>query len=340
MSNPAKAPASVVAAAVVAILSALFLLLSCTITFFALAFLKLPPTAMELPPVLKTMELIIMGFAMCLSVFGIVTAVALIFLRNWARISILIWGGVFTFFAAVGIPFAFLLPKFTPPNAPQLPESSEQMVQWILISIYGLPLVIGVWWLILFNRKSIKAQFTAPRSGVEASLPQKPRCPAPITVLAWVYIATALNVVLLPFFPHRIPVFLFGMAIPGKAGLAFLLLSFVIFFVGGVGILQLRRWSYSLMMGLQMFWLVSGVASLFNPQYKTALVSYTRDFQAWMHLPETEFSPEYLTRQLIGGTILGLVLSGAIVGLLVYYRPRFLEAASSALKSSPQNVTL
>lgn len=340
MSNSSKAPASIIAAAVVAILCAGFFLLGCTVTFFAFLLVKLPPTSTQPPPFFKTLELAMMAFGICLSVFGIITGVALIYHRNWARISILIWGGVFTFFAAVGIPFAFLLPKFTPPNSPQLPEGSGQMVQWILVLIYGLPLAIGVWWLILFNRKSIKAQFAPTGASAEASLPQKPRCPLPIVVLAWFYIASALNVAFIPFVPMRIPFFLFGLTLPGKASLIFLILTFLAFFVAGVGVLRLKPWSYSLLMGLQMFWLANGIVSMFSPRYGMALVSYMKDFQAWMHLPEAEFSPEYFAKQFHWTMIFGLVLSGVIVGLLVYYRPRFLEAASQALKPSSQNVTL
>ncbi len=340
MTGSSKASASVIAAAVVAILSALFFLLSCSLAFFGALLINLPASTPELPPFAKAIELIMMGFVMCLSVLGIVTGVGLIYLRNWARISILIWGGVFTFFAAVGIPFAFLLPKISPPDAPQLPESSQQLIQWILVFMYGLPLVIGIWWLILFNRKSIKAQFIATRDPVEASLPQGPRCPLPIVVLAWFYIASILNVAFLPFIPLRIPVFLFGLLLPAKAGLTVLLLTGLGFFVAGVGVLKLKPWGYSLMIGLQMFWLASSAVSKLSPNYGAAMTSYMKGIQAWMHLPETQFSPEYFAHHFSGMMLFGLVIAGAILGLLLYYRRRFLEAARAARVSSVHDVTL
>jgi hypothetical protein len=330
MGDSSKAPASVIAAAVVAILCALFFLLTCSVTFFVLLIGNLPGSTPELPPILRDMELAIMGLIMCLSIFGIVTGVALIYLRNWARISILIWGGAFTFFAAVGIPFVFLLPNITPPDAPQLPASSQHLIQWILVFTYGLPLVIGLWWLILFNRRSIKEQFIAARGSLDAALPQKPRCPLPIAVLAWFYIASVLNLVFLPFIPLRIPVFLFGLPLQGKAGLAILLLTALGFFVGGVGTLKLKPWGYYLSILLQSFWLVSGALSVFSPRYAAAIFSYMNDMQTWMHLPETPFPPEHFAQNFIGMMIFGLVIAAAILGLFLYYRRRFLEAASAA----------
>ncbi len=340
MTGSSKASASVIAAAVVAILCALLVLLSCSITFLAFLLLKLPGSAPELPPLVKTMELVMMGFTVCLSVAGIATGVGLIYLRNWARISILIWGGVFTFFAAVGIPFAFVLPKISPPNAPELPESSQQLVQWILVFMYGLPLVIGIWWLILFNRKSIKAQFIAARGPVEASLPQRPRCPLPVAVLAWFYVGSILNAVFLPFIPLRIPVFLFGLLLPAKAGLTVLILTVLGFFVAGVGVLKLKPWGYSLMIGLQMFWLASSAVSMLSPNYETAITSYMKDIQAWMHLPETQLSPDYFAQNFGWTMKFTIVVGVAILGLLFYYRRRFLEAASAAGASSVQDITL
>jgi len=93
------------------------------------------------------------------SVFGIATGIGLLYLRNWARISVLIWSGLLVFFGTIGIPVAYLTSFSPTPNAPALPPESMQVVRWILLVICGLPLLIGGWWLVLFNRKSVKAHF-------------------------------------------------------------------------------------------------------------------------------------------------------------------------------------
>ena len=89
-----------------------------------------------------------------------------------------------------------------------------------------------------------------------------------------------------------------------------------------------------------MFWLASTAASMFSPNYTAALVSYMKDFQAWIHLPEAQLSPEYFAKQFHWTMIFGLVFGGAILGLFVYYRRRFLDAASDAMTPSEQHVTL
>jgi hypothetical protein len=330
MDYSAKRSASVTAAAVVAILASFLLLMGCTIAFFGMLLIKLPATASQLPPSVRTLGLATQGFLICLSLFGIATGIGLIYLRNWARISILIWGGFSVFFGLIGIPIAFLT-QFTPnPTSPALPAESMQAVRWILLVIYGIPLLIGVWWLILFNRKTVKAQFAGRGESTHLGVPWKPACPLPIAVLAWFYVASVLNLLFLPLLSFHLPLFVFGRVLPGSTGGAVLMLSSLAFAIAGLGLLKLKPWSYSLTIGLQVFWLASGVVSALTPNYGAVMDSYMKEVQASFHLPETHSSPFNFAQHYGWMMVGGLVLAGAILGLLVYYRPRFLEAASRA----------
>jgi len=333
MPDTSQRSASVTAAAVVAILAGAFLALTCSLGFFGI--LLIQPTANPaLPLPARTALLVMMAIFIAASIYGIITGVALLLLRNWARISILIWAGFFVCFGAIGIPFAFFLPTISPPNAPQLPESSQRLMLWLFLVFYSLPLLVGIWWLILFNRKAVKEQFTGTGDSTGAGLPAKPRCPLPIAILAWLYLTSILNLLLLPFFPVRIPVFVFGLALPSKAGLALLILTSLCFFAGGWGLLKLKPWSYSLTIGLQMFWLASTAASLLNPAYSAAFTSYMHDFHAWLHLPETQFSGPDFAHHFGSIMAFSLLFGGAILALLVYYRKPFLEAAARAASTA------
>jgi len=276
--------------------------------------------------------LIMTGCMICLSIFGIATAIGVLALRNWARISILIWGGMFAFFGVLGIPVAFLMPLTTPPG-PALPPGAVQTMRWILLVIYGLPLAIGTWWLILFTRKSGKAQFSVTATPSDSGVPQKPRSPLPITVLAWLYITAILNLIILPIVPFHTPVFVFGLLLPDRVGLTLLILTSLAFTVCGVGLLKLKPWSYSLTMGLQVFWLASTAVSMLRPNYKTAMESSLKQMENSMHLPESQFSSNPFLQHFGWILALGLLFAGAILGLFIYYRQRFLAAASAAASS-------
>jgi len=295
--------------------------------------IKLPGTASELPPPARIFVLGTEGFMICVSLFGIATGIGLLYLRNWARISLLIWGGFSVFFGLIGIPIAFLTQFPANPNSPALPAESLQVVRWILLVIYGVPLVIGVWWLILFNRKTVKAQFAGHGESADQGLPRKPACPLPIAVLAWFYVASALNLLLLPLLSFHLPLFIFGRVLPGRTGGAVLMLSSLAFAIAGIGLLKLKPWSYSLTIGLQLFWLASGVATALTPNYGAVMDSYMKEMQASFHLPQT-YSPPFSFAQHYGWMVGGLVFAGAILGLLIYYRPRFLEEASRAASVS------
>jgi hypothetical protein len=334
MEHSAKRSASVTVAAVAAILGGLFFLLCFSAALLVMLLVKLPGTFSEVPPFLRNFMLATQGFMICVSLFGIATGIGLIYLRPWARISILIWGGMSVFFGVIGIPMAFLM-SFSPnANAPNLPAESMQAVRWVFLGVYGMPLLIGFWWLILFNRKTVKAQFAGAPVSADAGLPLKPACPRPIAVLAWLYITAILNLLVLPFLPFRVPVFVFGRVLHGSVGLTILILSCLACLVSGVGLLKLKPWSYSLTIGLQFFWLASGVVTVLNANYNAAMDSMMKELQASMYLPETQFSSMSFAHHYGWTLILGLVIAGAILGLLVYYRPRFLAEASKASSAS------
>src|SRR5216683_363897 len=218
MADSSKPSASTIAAAIVAILAGLFVLLCCSLAFFGTLLNTLPANPVEAQPFVRSAMLATLGFMMCLAIFGIATGIGLILLRNWARISALIWGGLCVFFGAIGIPVAFFIPLVPPESVPNLSADSMQAVRWILLFFYGLPLIVGIWWLILFNRKTVKAQFAATATPLDPAVPQKPRCPVPVAILAWLNITAAPHIFILPFLPFSIPVFLFGHVFRGTIG--------------------------------------------------------------------------------------------------------------------------
>jgi hypothetical protein len=321
---------SVTIAAVAAILSSLLVLACCGAAFLIFLLVKLPNSVPEYPPPIHNMMLGIQAFMICLSLFGIATGIGLLYLHNWARISTLIWGGMCAFFGVIGTVFVLLIPLPVAPNTPELTPEATAMMRIFVVLIYLVPLAMGIWWLILFNLKSVKAQFASTAFPDDPSVPKKPSCPLPIAVLAWFYVASILNLLFLPFLPSKFPLFIFGIVLAGPLGRAILILSVLVFFACGIGLLKLKSWSYSLTIGLQLFWLASSAVSMLSPNYKNAMDSYAREIQASMHLPETGVSVPAFSQIYDWSLILGLIIAGGLLGMLVYYRPRFLEAVAKS----------
>lgn len=270
----------------------------------------------------------------CVSLFGVATGVGLFYLRKWARISVLLWGGLSVFFGACGIPIAYLMLLSPSSRTPNLPAEGMQMIRGIVFAIYGTPFVVGIWWLILFNLKSVKVQFADSDLPADPRVAPKPVCPLPIAVLAWFYITSILNLLFLPFFPSHVPVFVFAKLLPDRVGLAVLILTCLAFAIAGIGLLKLKPWSLSLTLGLQGFWLASTAVTVLRPGYKAAMQSFLEQYGASLHLPASEFAANPFMQYFDWFMVLGMLFAGAILGLLVYYRPSFLEAASRATAAS------
>jgi len=128
--------------------------------------------------------------------------------------------------------------------------------------------------------------------------------------------------------------FIFGRLLRGGTDWAILISSCLAIFVAGIGLLKLKPWSYSLTIGLQLFRLASTVVTLLTPNSKAEMDVFMKEIRASMHLPETQFLPPNFSQNYGWAVILGLVVAGAVLALLVYYRPRFLEAASRAAAAS------
>jgi hypothetical protein len=69
---------------------------------------------------------------------------------------------------------------------------------------------------------------------------------------------------------------------------------------------------------------------MLSPNYSAVVDSFLKEMQASLHLPESQSSPASFAHHYGWTVVLGLLFAGAILGLLVYYRQRFLEAASAA----------
>jgi len=133
------------------------------------------PLARQQPPFPREAKL---GLAISLAMFGalgtwgIVTGIGLLRLRNWARISIVVFSVLLAFGGLVSAPVILLIPA--PPNVPR----NFGAVRTVIAAIYGAFGVLGAVWLYYFNRRATRDAFagTAPAEGGR---------PLSISIIGW-----------------------------------------------------------------------------------------------------------------------------------------------------------
>src|SRR4029077_10481858 len=96
------------------------------------------------------------GFILALGIWGLATGIALLGHRNWARISTLVWSGLTVTFGTL---ILIVASSIKLPVAPNSPPGTANVARAFFVFVYGVPIAIGIWWLVLFTRKSVAALF-------------------------------------------------------------------------------------------------------------------------------------------------------------------------------------
>src|SRR5208337_5143106 len=156
------------------------------------------------PEAARAMASLTWLFLFLLAIFGIFVGANILRRRNWARISILIWGGLMAFFSAITMVVTLLIMNNLPPTLPHAAEASLVMaaVRWVMVLFNAIPLGVGIWWLILFTRRAVVDEFNPllarlhPGKTLDASgfpqeppeapsyVPGGPACPLPLIIIA------------------------------------------------------------------------------------------------------------------------------------------------------------
>src|ERR1700733_3067263 len=139
----------------------------------------------------------IMVFMIALGCLAFATGIGLLHLRNWARISTIVFAALILF---VSLPGLAMIPILPLGNDPQMPTQIILAMRIGPGGFYGLFCAPGGWWLYYMNSRGVKAQFGSaqvlsapPASQVCSTLadfpdlppsPATPRRPVSITIIA------------------------------------------------------------------------------------------------------------------------------------------------------------
>jgi hypothetical protein len=257
--------------------------------------------------------------------WAIASAIGLLRLKNWARISILVLGGLLVGFGFCGLFGAVMLtvmPMPTPPGK-EVPHSFMAVVGAIMAAWCLIQMAVGIWWLVLLNRKAVKQQFLG--EGVTQAVGGRP---VSITVIAW--FMTVSGVLSIPFYlATRYPAMLFGMLIHGWLAKAFYLLYLLASVAIGIGLLRLKPLSHTLALWFYVFGLVNLAANLLLPgahaRFEALLQEALKPDQAWMATSARSF--------LWFGFVLGALATAVPLWFLVTRKEAYLAAANQPLHS-------
>lgn len=327
MSAFRKPSASVTASGVVAIVGSVLVLLGATMGLMGMLIAPMSETRPAMPHFTLAIAEGMLACVLALGIFGVFSGVGLVRLKNWARIATLVWASVTVVSCALILVVFGIAPFPTPPNTA---TNLGGIVRAGVFVFYGVPLAIGIWWLILFNQQSVANQFvqTADRPHVsgfprDASHPSRPTLPLPIAVFGVFLVISSLSIFVPLFLPA--PLILFGQAIRGTASAVVWVGFCVATLAAGIGLLRLKRWSYALTLALQLFWLLSGIVTLTSGNYPALMHEAMSSVQAKLGGQYPEYPPE----RMLAFSYTGLAVPVLILALLVYYRSRFLEASAS-----------
>jgi hypothetical protein len=274
-----------------------------------------------MPFSLTTVLLVEAGIFGMLGAFGIAAAIGLLRLKNWARISFVVFAGILCFSCIVVVSGALMamlfMPQIVPPD-PNVPEGILTAV-FVFYLVFGLLVgALSVWWLIYFTRRHVKEQFMSP---IEAATP--PRGPISVTIIAWLLaVGGGLSVLYIPF---TFPTILFGIVFHGWMARLVLLIFGGVGLLAGVGILRWRPQAHSIAVGIYIVGLVNAISFYVIPG------AFARMNEALL-----EMMPQPQARQVLPsdvvfryGMLMGVLGASVCLWFLITRRKAFLEACKS-----------
>ena len=321
------------------------------------------PTAPGTPPLSPDLlKYTLAGVALIellIAAWGIFTIVGLLRLKSWARYSILVIGGLLALFGIASAAGLALLPAIMA-QTPQAQGAAlpPHLMQGLLLALglfYTGVAAVGVWWLVYFNLRTVKAYFLpgfaapyypppfptaaslATPGGLDAMQVPPPLpgqalpagrfagVPTSIKVIACFFLLGGLITAVFIFLPF--PAFLAGIYFSGMGAHLLYLVYAVWTLLIGFGLLRLdnrARFGVYALVGLAV---VNSIVTL-TPWGRGRFTVYNHLLQQRMHLPPTPAAFDTASPVFIS---LGLILAVSFYGVLLY----LIERHRAAFRNSP-----
>jgi hypothetical protein len=229
------------------------------------------------PEFTRHVGIFMIGFLVALSVWGIASGLALLQLRGWARISMIVFSALLVIICLPGFLMMLVIPLPVPVGAGN-PELTQHFMAGVRIGMaifYALLTVLGGYWLYFFYSHAVKDQFSnlgpppssawipPPAPLAATGLRAPPKRPVSITIIAYLTIfgACTFPVILALHLPMMFLGFFFT---GGKASL--IVIGFMsVQLLMGFGLLRLEPWARDLAIYYFNFAIFNSIISVILP---------------------------------------------------------------------------
>jgi hypothetical protein len=323
-----RRPAGIIVSGVLLIFSSILLLGMGLLFWLSMELVQNMPQARAAGAPPKAAYIVLIVFFHIAAAWSLLTGVGLLMGKDWARISALVIATFWVTFGAIGLLSLLTVPVVL--SLAKVELTGATLAGLLIIAVLNLALLgVGIWWLVYFNRATVRAAFATGEQAPAA--PPGPTAPVSVTVIGWLLLTSS------PFAFSSlfldVPVPFLGLLLTGISG------KVAIFLLGSLGTLcgywlvRLKPYGWGWALGYQLFGLASFILSLISPAVR-----------AWMR--------EEVGRQ--GAAFPGLPFEmvmqfaycfGAVIIIVCLYflltrRAKYFEAAHARWRAAPSVSTL
>ena len=196
-------------------------------------------------------------------------------------------------------------------------QGSFSAMRPFMAGMYAIPLAIGVWWLVYFNRRDIKSAFAAP---YEPGGP--PLRPLSISIIGWMSVVG--GAFSIPLALTQVPAFVAGFVVTGwAAALIYVGFGAVSLYLGWA-VLKLRELGRRLMIAWYGLAIAHAVYMSLVPSVRVRLA----DMQRAMPFLAPATAPDFQSSMMIAMMLFGVAVGAVIIWFLVKERSRFSSSPS------------
>jgi hypothetical protein len=320
-----RSPGVTIAAVFSLLGSLLFLLLGFLLVVFAIfsrSILSSPA-----PPGGPAIMFLSASFMTLPGIWGLATSVGLFRLKRWARISILIFAALLTFFGLV-TPLGLLAVRFpTPPNQDPAILNS---VRWGMSAFYLCLAGVGVWWLIFFTRRSIKEQFLA-KGQIAGEVASSSARPLSILVIASLFLLGSIGTLISALL--RLPAVFFNQILTGWAATFIFLAYTAICIYLGIGLLRLDPRARLVAIAYSVFAMVSSILTYALPGAQQRLAFVMSALPRMFHGENSQHAPVISPWFTVGFSVLLMVVQ--IYFLVTRKQAFYRDVTADRVETSP-----